>query len=198
MGGAAVDYEFDVFVSYSRSAQHVCAWVRNHFYPVLKGWLEEETGRAEVFIDEQLNEHIGVPWPDQLAKRLDRSRLLVPVLSAPYFRSEWCTAEWSTMEEREVRSGTQGLILPVVFADGTTFPEQVRNRQLHEQFKNYNVPEPRYRESEAYQYFHQEVQRLAQLIAVRLTEVPDWQDDWPPLRPPASSPLPGQLPRFGA
>lgn len=199
VNGAAVDYEFDVFVSYSRSAGHVSAWVRNHFYPALKGCLEDETGKAEIFLDQQLDERFGVPWPDRLATSLGRSRLLVPVLSAPYFRSPWCTAEWATMEEREEQAQAEGLIFPVVFADGTSFPEPVRRRQLHQEFKNYNVPYPKYQESEAYPYFHQEVQRLAQLIATRLAEVPDWCADWPALRPPpAATPTPGRLPRFGA
>jgi len=198
VNGAAVDYEFDVFVSYSRSAGHVSAWVWNHFYPALKGCLEDETGKAEIFIDRQMDDRIGVPWPEQLAHSLGRSRLLVPVLSAPYFRSPWCTAEWGTMEEREEKSSTPGLILPVVFADGVSFPQEVRNRQLHEEFKDFNVPYPKYQETEAYQHFHRAVQLLAQRIAVRLAEVPDWCADWPSLRPPPAAPSPGRLPRFGA
>jgi hypothetical protein len=196
VNGAAVDYEFDVFVSYSRSAGNVSDWVWNHFYPVLKRCLEDEIGKGEIFIDRQMD--VGIPWPDQLATSLRKSRLLVPVLSAPYFNSAWCTAEWGSMEEREAVSGTQGLIFPVVFADGVSFPQQVRNRQLHEEFKNYNVPYPKYQETESYQYFHQEVQNLARLIADRLSQVPAWRDDWPVLKPPALSPPPGRLPRFGA
>ncbi|WP_181387109.1 TIR domain-containing protein [Streptomyces sp. Act143] len=199
MNGAAVEYEFDVFVSYSRSAGNVCEWVWNHFYPALKRCLEDEIGKAEIFIDRQLDEHIGKPWPDQLATSLGRSKLLVPVLSAPYFRSPWCRAEWATMEKREEQANNNGLIFPVVFADGTSFPDEVQRRQLHKQFKNYNVPYPKYVESEAYPHFHREVQSLAELIAVRLTEVPEWSPDWPALRPPLpDTPLRGRLPRFGA
>ncbi|MFJ3670109.1 TIR domain-containing protein [Streptomyces sp. NPDC090106] len=199
MNGAAVDYEFDVFVSYSRSAGNVCEWVWNHFYPALKRCLEDEIGKAEIFIDRQLEEHIGTPWPDQIASSLGRSKLLVPVLSAPYFQSPWCTAEWATMEEREQRVQGNTLILPVVFADGTSFPAEVQRRQLHREFKDYNVPYPKYQESEAYPHFHKEVQRLSELIAGRLAEVPDWCADWPALRPPAATaPVRGRLPRFGA
>jgi len=40
---------------------------------------EDETGKAEILIDQQLDERVGVPWPEQLARALGRSRLLVPV-----------------------------------------------------------------------------------------------------------------------
>jgi hypothetical protein len=63
-----VDYEFDVFVSYCRSAGFGSAWVWNHFHPALEGCLEDETGKAEIFVDRQLDERVGVPWPEQLAR----------------------------------------------------------------------------------------------------------------------------------
>ncbi|NEA99194.1 toll/interleukin-1 receptor domain-containing protein [Streptomyces sp. SID13726] len=201
VNGAAVDYEFDVFVSYRRSAGNVGDWVHHHFYPVLKRCLEDEAGTGEIFVDRQMEGNIGDSWPDQLADSLGKSRLLVPVLSAPYFRSPWCIAEWATMaarEERERRGRSNALILPVVFADGVNFPEYVQERELHEGFKNYNVPYPEYRKSEAYPYFHREVQGFARQIAGRLTKVPDWREDWPALRPPADAPVPSPKPDLGA
>ncbi|MDQ1050302.1 toll/interleukin-1 receptor domain-containing protein [Streptomyces sp. V4I2] len=193
-----MDYEFDVFISYRRSAGHVREWVWNHFFPILKGCLEDEIGKVEIFIDRHLNDKIGVPWPDELVGSLRRSRLLVPVLSAPYFHSEWCAAEWGTMEERERLTQRQGLIFPVVFADGENFPAEVHRRQLDNAFKNYSVPHLKYRDSESYADFHQEVQRLAGNIRQRLEQVPEWCDDWPTKMPPVAEARPAPLPRFGA
>ncbi|MEU6372732.1 TIR domain-containing protein [Streptomyces sp. NPDC046909] len=193
-----MDYEYDVFLSYSRSSGNVSEWVWNHFYPLLASRLEDETGNASIFIDRDLTERQNARWPDQLAAALQKSRLLVAVLSAPYFRSPWCVAEWRSMEEREAVSGFQGLIIPVVFAGESTFPESVRNRQLYQDFRNYNIPYLKYRETESYLDFDREVRHFALLIADRLTEVPDWNADWPVLRPPPLTSTPDRLPRFGA
>ncbi|MFF3457121.1 TIR domain-containing protein [Streptomyces sp. NPDC002730] len=187
-----------MFVSYSRSAGHVKEWVWNHFYPNLKKCLEDQLGDTRIFIDKQMNEKVGLPWPEMLADSLGKSRLLVPVLSPPYFQSEWCVAEWGTMEKREEQVGAPGLIYPVVFADGKRFPENVRNRQLYRRFKKYNNPYPSYKDTQSYDDFYREVGRLAQRISNRLNDVPPWCDDWPVLRPPAGKPRAAQMPRLGA
>lgn len=192
-----MDYNIDVFVSYSRRAGWVKQWVDNHFYPNLTKCLEDEIGSTSVFIDKQMKEKVGMPWPDLLAERLGKSRLMIPVLSPPYFESEWCVAEWHTMEKREEEEGTPGLIYPIVFSDGKKFPESVKNRQLYKKFKKYNNPHICFRETEPYNHFYREVKRLARRVSKRLDSVPPWSEDWPVLKPEAKKPHIARIPRYG-
>src|SRR5882672_9309060 len=57
-------YEFDVFLSYSRSGNpHM--WVRTHFHSLLKSCLEDQLPyEPAIFVDEELD--TGVDWPVRL------------------------------------------------------------------------------------------------------------------------------------
>ncbi|MFG2343751.1 TIR domain-containing protein [Streptomyces phaeochromogenes] len=193
-----MDYSIDVFVSYSRRAGWARQWIDNHFYPNLKKCLEDEIGSTSVvFIDKQMKEKVGMPWPDLLAERLGESRLMIPVLSPPYFESEWCVAEWHTMEKREKEEETPGLIYPIVFSDGKKFPESVQGRQLCKKFKKYNNPHLSFKETEPYNHFYREVKRLARRVSERIENVPPWREDWPVLKPEAEKPNIARIPRYG-
>src|SRR5689334_25416206 len=103
--------------------------------------------RPTIFVDEQIE--AGNLWPDTLAKKLLGSKLLIAVLSPPYFTSGWCRAEWDSMEEREKVLGIasaddpHGLIYPVVFHDGERFPDKVKLRQYRE-VKPWAYPYPQF------------------------------------------------------
>lgn len=200
MNGASVSYKYAAFVSYSRSKGNVCGWVRNHFHPLLEKCLQDEIGTAHVYIDEQLEEQVGKQWPQQLATALGASCLLVPVLSGPYFESEWCMAEWETMAKREEVAQAQGLIYPVVYSDttGEESMQYVNDRQLHTGLQKYALPTPKYVDSANYEFLFEGVRQVARNIVDRLDEVPAWSDAWPVLRPPARAPKRPGRPRFGA
>jgi hypothetical protein len=198
--GAGVPYEYDVFISYRRRG-NIKGWVRNHLSPVLQNCLEDQMDDPAVFVDDQLE--VGVYWPDQLEYVLSRSRYLLAVLAPPYFSSAWCMAEWASMRAREQLLGipapgvTLGLIYPVVFADGDSFPADARVRQSRFDLSRFGFPYPQFSATPAYLDFHDTVQSIAREIAGRLAQTPPWQDGWPVQRPEPFALPKAALPRLG-
>jgi hypothetical protein len=187
------DYDVDVFISYSRSSA-VEPWVRNHFYPQLKKWLDQSLpNEVDIFVDYQMP--VGVPWPATLKHKLSRSRCLVAILSPPYFRSQWCLSEWRTMEERERRVGAgpgrpiEGLIYPIRFFDGQHFPPFASTRQRRD-FANYNRDTPAFSSTRDYDDFVREVQVVATDLATIIANAPQWDASWPLLEEPHPVSLP--------
>ena len=185
------DYEYDVFISYSRSG-NVREWVRNHLGEILERCLIDELGSdSRIFLDTEMD--LGSIWPDELKRALNRSRLMLAVFSPPYFQSKWCLAEYETMAAREVHAGldahggTPGLILPLVFADGASFPASAARRQSWS-VKAWGFPYPQFRNAPEYLTLHTEIRKLAEVIAKHRQAVPRWQADWPVLAAPEPGP----------
>jgi TIR domain len=179
-------YEYDVFLSYTTAASNG-TWVREHFFTVFQERLDNAMPRSpKVFIFEE--QESATAWPENLEHALRSSRLLVAVLSPPYFRSRWCLAEWTSMLERERAAGygTPGkprlLIHPVVYADGVHFPPEA-SRNFSRDFSAWNYPFPHFRDTPAYLQFFDAVEQLANEIAGRLDDVPDWSEQFPIMRP---------------
>lgn len=193
-------YEYDVFLSYPRH-EPALGWVHLHFFPRLQEWLTECLGRpAAIFVDTKDLE-TGTTWPLQIKQALLRSRILVPVLSAVYFRRPWCQAEWNSMRRRETMLGMRtpqrpsGLIFPVIFFDGESFPEDAKSIQLAD-FRRWNLNVPGFRNTDSYVEFVQEVQRFAQGVHRTFDDVPVWEDGWPVVEPPAVPDPTMKLPRL--
>lgn len=186
----AADYDVDVFLSYSRS-EAVEAWVKNHFYPQLKKWLDQSLPQeANVFVDYQMP--VGGSWPEILKHKLARSKCMVAILSPPYFRSAWCLSEWRTMEERERSVGLGpgsrigGLIYPVRFWDGQHFPPFASNRQRRD-FVNFNRDTPAFTTTRDYDDFVREVQSMVSDLENMIQNAPPWNPGWPILEEPDRS-----------
>jgi TIR domain len=190
-------YENDVFISYRRTG-NVAGWVQRHLSEVLTSCLEDELDRSpKIFIDNDLD--TGAIWPDKLEKSLHRSRLMVAVLSPPYFTSSWCQAEWRSMFLREQMLGLEAderLIFPLVFSDGDRFPDYAKARKSRS-MKAWGYPYPQFAGSQDFLRFHDEVRKVACEIAGRLDSVPDWDANWPFERPsPVPNPVPAALPEL--
>jgi hypothetical protein len=190
-------YEYDLFLSYTRKG-NVPGWMENHFFPLLRDALTDRRPVApRIFLDTQ--QETGANWPLNLEFALKRSRYLVAVWSAPYFQSAWGLAEWTSMLERERLLGMgglenpQGLVYPVVFADGDSFPERAREVQARMDLKRWAFPFPGFRETPAYLDFFQAMSEVAETLAARLDLAPAWRPDWPVVRPPR--PQTGSLPQ---
>lgn len=187
-------YRFDIFVSYPRSGQ-VRSWVHNHFLPVLGDCLDAHLpDEPRIFVDTE--QPTGVEWPEHIREALLKSRLLIAVWTPPYFRSQWCLAEWISMLEREqvlAQGGCKldrGLIYPVIYSDGKHFDERAQNTQYRKDLSKYTYPYDCFRDSTAYLEFHDAMMSISQEIEAHLNDVPDWQPDWPvatPQPPPAST-----------
>ena len=195
-------YEWDVFLSYTRSGGGD-VWVREHFYRALREWLGNEMAdEPRIFVDWDQNG--GTSWPESLERALLRSKVMVAVLSPPYFRSAWCLAEWESMwaRHRALGYGTSDhprhLVIGVRFADGQHFPPEAQATLLRD-FTPWNKPLPYevYSRSAQYEHFYTAVQQLAKEVAERIEEVPPWSPEWRVVRPPLKPGLPpGPLPRL--
>lgn len=197
-----MSYTWDVFISYRRT-HNVAGWVQNHLGPVLERCLEDQMDHPpRVFVDDKLE--IGAYWPEELADVLSTSRYLLAVWSPPYFTSRWCVAEWQTMREREKLLGipqkgeTRGLIYPVVYSDGSSFPREARTVQSRFDLSEYGFPYEQFRRTDAYLEFHQKVRSIAIDLAGRLSSAPPWRADWPICRPEPFPTPSAELPRLGA
>jgi TIR domain len=182
------DYIFDLFVSYSR-AGNVAGWVQRHFCEVLTNCLIDETGqKPRIFLDTRID--TGSYWPNELERGLRHSRLMVAVLSPPYFASRWCLAEWGTMilRERVLNMTTVetpgGLIYPLIFSDGKRFPDSAKKREGRS-MKSWSYPYEQFSNTPAYLDFHDEMRVVASELATRLESIPAWNARWPIERPEA-------------
>src|ERR1043166_6642420 len=124
------NYEHDIFLSYRRSDRQWVKWTRENLCGALETLLRPGLGKVSIFVDQHIE--VGNSWPQHLALKLSRSRLLIPVLSRDYFQSSWCRLELALMYRRELdnnfRSATNpsGLIVPIVIDDGISFPPEIQ------------------------------------------------------------------------
>lgn len=195
------DYQFDVFISYSRLGS-APKWLVNHFVTKFQECLQDQgASSSRVFLDRTMRK--AVHWPSELQKALHRSKIMIAVLTPPYFDSAWCMAELRSMYEREKLLGfadvdtPQGLICPILYSDSKNFrPEKGLYRSWWD-FKSLSTPELVFQESRDWPLFHQKVTEFAEEVVDLLDEVPPWRPDWPLIDPP-DPPLapPPKLPRF--
>jgi hypothetical protein len=185
-----LSYQYDIFISYTRGGV-TGEWVRNHFEPGLRGWLElAMVEQPRIFWDPDIG--TGQTWPETLRTALARSRVIVPVLTYPYFRSTWCIAELNTMIAREqilhLRTADRldGLIYPVRF-HGEDFPPPIPTIQYRD-MSAWAYPDPGFRQSTDYMGFVDEIKGFAAELAARIPQTPAWAEDWPE-RIPQTPPL---------
>ena len=137
------DYEHEIFISYRRMDEYWIRWTHNNFLRPLRALLRPALGDVRIFSDREIE--TGVTWPPHLASAHARSKLLIPVLSRDYFKSDWCRLELALMHHREKfiedRTCAKGrvLILPVIIDDGDSFPPEVQAMQS-EKFHDFANP----------------------------------------------------------
>jgi len=195
-------YEFDVFLSYTRRSD-AGRWVQDHFHPALRSCLDNAMPRdPSIWIDSEQDS--GRAWPQNIEYTLRRSRVMVAVLSPPYFRRPWCLAEWTSMREREklLGLGTADnptlLVHTVRFADGDHFAEDAKD-VLHKDFTPWNVPlhPDTFQRTEHYWHFYKAVEQFAIGVAKGLEHSPEWDASWPIIKPdPLPHPPRGPVPRL--
>jgi hypothetical protein len=192
------DYEFDVFLSYSRKGGSP-GWVHNHFLPKLRDCLTDEIGDVPaIFVDQHID--TGTVWTSDIERALTRSKLLVSIYSPQYFRSGWCLAEWQSMAAREQLLGlasrelTQGLIYPVLYSDSANFPDYGKDRMWYD-MKGLDSPDLMFQQTSDWLRFHKRMREIALNLADLLGKVPQWCPDWPIVRPevpiPPTTSFPG-------
>jgi hypothetical protein len=86
---------------------------------------------------------IGVPWKFRLAHYLATSRVFVPLLSPPYFQSDWCGKEWWVFKQRRVAAlppfaEEELAVVPVIWAPFSDHEMHADFRSL--QYHNRHLP----------------------------------------------------------
>jgi hypothetical protein len=194
-----MSYQYDFFLSYSRR-RPVGDWVRNHFHPELRQWLDSFTALpARIFIDEDIE--VGDFWPNHLEAALRSSKYMIAIWSPQYFVSPWCCAEWQSMRKRELllklQTGSTGLIYPVVFSDGKNFPADAERAQRID-FSDLNYPHPSFREAQKYLEFVDRIKKVSEMLSgwIHERDAPAFDPEWPVVRPAPETPPIASLPRI--
>lgn len=175
-----MNYRYDIFISYTRGGE-AGDWVRNHFQPQFKGWLEQTMpSQPAIFWDRDID--VGQSWPTALREALAHSRIVVPVVTHPYFRSEWCLAELNTMIARaalvaDIGVGPEQIIKPVLFF-GEGFPEPIASLQYAD-MRKWAYPAPVFQQTAAWIPFLDAVKAFAGTVADSLPQAPPWDPHWP-------------------
>jgi hypothetical protein len=188
-----MSYQWDIFISYRRIPL-VAQWTHRIFAPAIRSWLPQfHQPDPRIFLDVDEDPGLagvapGTPWAPALETALKRSRCLVPVLSAEYFDSEWCLAEFSTMLDRQQRTGAV-VVLPIRFADGDFYSAEAKALQQITNFERFNTYR---RPGQVSQTFTKEIQKFCRLLRPHLLNAPTWDPHWSVRRPsaPESSHVP--------
>lgn len=183
-------YLYDVFLSYRRKPP-IEPWIKNHFYPELKDWLDSTLPyESRIYFDQE--QETGVNWPQNLKTALLRSRCVVTVWAPQYFRSKWCMAEWESIRKRQellgfgTETNPRGLVFPVIFHDGKNFPIDASVIQSATSLKKYNYPAPVFKQAPDYLKFIKEMQNIADELSNMILSAPEWQPNWPVVMPEIS------------
>ena len=168
-----MEYEHNIFLSYAHGKVW-SPWVKDTFVPRLQAYLELEVGPVEISVDYQIDP--GANWSENLHRRVAKSQIMLPLLSANYFHREWCRREMALMFEREKNLGlvgsdeNYGLLIPVRLGDGLSFPDLISRVQYidFEDFADPDLPAGSYRAAE----FNSLLKKLAKAIGRTLPRVP--------------------------
>jgi hypothetical protein len=88
-----------------------------------------------------------------------------------------------------------GLIYPILFADGDYFPDDAKKVQ-HKDLKRFTCPAPAFRETTAFVEFFREMQEVANQLTRQVMRAPQWCDGWPVVTPPPVAAPVISLPRI--
>lgn len=101
----------DLFVSYARNDN--AEQLVDKFVDRLRRQLAIQTGRSDIqfFMDIE-NIDIGEQWDRRIRSDLEKSRLMLALLSPSYFRSAYCLKEWDYFFDKN-KSTDVGLVLPI-------------------------------------------------------------------------------------
>lgn len=113
----------DVFVSYPRAGSTLREWTYRFTESLGKAFAA--LGRSgSFFIDQEDRPDAEF---DQQRYILDRSRVLLAILTPHYLASSWCLAEWQAFEDREQAEG-RTLIVPIMLRGVSALPGRFSER----------------------------------------------------------------------
>ena len=174
------NYLWDVFISYKRNTL-IGSWVTDYFLERFTDWLTEKLGELHepipprVFFDQRALEP-GSPWPHDLRKAIQTSKVLVAVCSPSYFYSPWCMSEWNSFAERERNLGVAGLRLPIRHNDSVDFLKDI---QYFDFYGYISLAKGFYKKGKQAYSFEKKVEDFAAIVARNIHKAPPFQPNWP-------------------
>lgn len=178
-----MNYEYDIFISYSRNTVTGSVWVTDYFLPLFEDYLSLETGfKPKIFIDKN-DIQGGEKWKNKISLALARSKYLLSIWTPLYFTSEWCCRELAVMLERSkalnyhTHTHPAGLVIPVNAWDGEIFPDRVKDIQCFKH-SDYVYPSPAFHGTEKYLDFQNEMRKLTKEVAKLINIAPNWSPEW--------------------
>ena len=170
-------YKYDVFVSVKWDDMFG-AWVREDFLPVflphLKNHVIAKCDRDFTGLFYYKDDiKYGDNWKNELKKAIPYSRCAMALCSPEYFRSKYCMLEWKSFSDRATAAEAD-LIVPASIHDGESFPPFARDIQVGE-LQHFVIPGPGFRKTDKYTPFVERVMELAECVADRVKDAPDFQ-----------------------
>ena len=187
-GPGGQDYLHDFFLSY-RAEGARDGWIHKTLLPTLKLQFLRQWGREPRIYDFRYMPEHGSDWRIALSQDLLRSRYLLPLWCAGYFQSRTCMWELEMVrrKERSLELKTLGrplgLILPLVLADGRSFPEYVSQMQVLD-LRPYVYSSSAFKHSAKFLDFEDILREWVVRACHLLETVPAYREDWmkePPL-----------------
>ena len=173
-----MQYQYDVFISYTRQDREANDWVNDHFKPMLERKLNTLTSHpSKVFIDREEIKS-GNVWNYKILDALTNSKILVPIYCPKYFESEWCLLElWSFIYRQRKLNYNEGLICPIQLCDGKRNHKYAEDFQI-EDFGGYYNTCSAFSLQPAYYNFENCTFEFAKNIEAKLDEIPSRNEEW--------------------
>jgi hypothetical protein len=177
-------YWFHVYLSYNRGGVEE-SWLDQFFIGELRSWLRLElelTEDPQIFYDHNAKRET---WDMQVAEAVRHSCCLVPILSAGFWRSSECLAEFESFRARQ-RNENVAVVLGVLFHEtGSRFSGTSISSS---DFKQHAYVYEGFRSSKGYGDFQHDVKLFARELAAIIRNVPDCEKSWPVIDPTSTIP----------
>ena len=155
--------EYDLFIS-CRREEFTLAWL-SEFQPLFTSWLSDLLGRhVSIFLDQSID--AGEPMFERIEAVLERSRILLAIVTPSYLRSEHAMREVGAFTQRG------GRIVPLLLRGPIeAVPHGMRTMQVAD-FREFAIVGEGFRKTSQYVEFQMQIRRLAEQLAEQLTSSP--------------------------
>jgi cellulose biosynthesis protein BcsQ len=160
---ASVEFDYDVFISHTHDSMTV-HWLKE-FLPVFKEYLEEELGHtSKIFVDDT-EIYSGDTWVETVIKSLQKSRILLAIVSPDYFFNKNNLFEWNIFLEKETVQ-KKPILFPIILknSDVSLHDSFIKGKLLTD-FSTYNNVEELKKSTKLKVRFAQEIEKLAISVA---------------------------------
>lgn len=169
-------YEYDVYISYADSKLNQ-QWMETIFMPFLKEYLNEEMPYEPKIFYDKSSGSLSYLELNQVKPILSRSKILIPVLSPPYFRSQQrCLGEFLFFKQKSILTGAD-LIYPVLYRNIEPLPE-VASSLAYQDFTRFNVVGDAFFKTSLFLDFQKQFAQFAKVIAKSIMKAPPFDISW--------------------